>query len=245
MSRSDTLMCQASDGRRARRVKRAAPQAGLAVFCDYDGTFAVQDVGSSLARQHAGDRRPALWARLARGELTPWQYNRELLNGLALSEVELVRFLRTVELDPGARSLVTWCASRHIPFRILSDGFDWNLDRLQEIHGVHFEYDANRLHYASGTWRIEAAYPDPSCFCGTGVCKASRIARFRAEHPKTCVVHIGNGRVSDLCGAEAADIAFAKDSLAEALEERRIAFEPFRTLLDVVSRLEELLAETP
>ena len=27
-----------------------------------------------------------------------------------------------------------------MPFRILSDGFDYNLDRLQRIHDVRFEY---------------------------------------------------------------------------------------------------------
>lgn len=218
---------------------RAAPP--LAVFCDFDGTFAVQDVGSTLARRYAGARRPALWARLQRGELTAWEYNLELLDRLPVPEDELEAFLRTVELDPGARRLMAFCEARGIPFRILSDGFDLNLERLQEIHAVRFAYDANRLRYEAGRWRIEAVQPDPSCHCGTGNCKARRIRVYREENPGVRVVHIGNGRVSDLCGAEAADLAFAKGSLAEALAERGRSFEPFETLLDVVARLEALL----
>jgi 2-hydroxy-3-keto-5-methylthiopentenyl-1-phosphate phosphatase len=56
------------------------------------------------------------------------------------------------------------------------------------------------------------------------------------------VVHVGNGRVSDLCGALAADVAFAKDTLADELRERRVAYEPFTTLHDVVAGLERLAA---
>ena len=56
-------------------------------------------------------------------------------------------------------------------------------------------------------------------------------------------MHIGNGRVSDTCGALAADVAFAKDSLAQELARRGVAYEAFDTLHDVVPRLERLLDE--
>jgi len=221
---------------------RGAP--ALVVFCDYDGTFAAQDVGSTLARRHAAARRAALWPRLERGELTAWEYNMELLDGLRLPEAELEAFLRTVELDPGARDLVAWCEARGIPFRVLSDGFDRNLDRLQELHGVRFAYDANHLRYEHGAWRIAAGHPsDGSCDCGTGVCKRSRIEHFRRRHPGVPVVHIGNGRVSDRCAADAADIVFAKDTLAEELDARGIGYQRFETLHDVRARLAARLAE--
>jgi 2,3-diketo-5-methylthio-1-phosphopentane phosphatase len=214
----------------------------MAVFCDFDGTFAVQDVGATLARRHAADRRPALWARLERGELSAWEYNLELLDGLELPEAKLEDFLRSVELSPGAGELVRWCESQGVPFRVLSDGFDYNLDRLQEIHQVRFPYEANRLRYEDGAWRIEAGFPNPSCSCGTGTCKRGRIETFRREHPGASVVHIGNGRVSDLCAALASDLVFAKDTLAEELAERRLPFEPFDTLRDVLPVLERRLA---
>jgi 2-hydroxy-3-keto-5-methylthiopentenyl-1-phosphate phosphatase len=52
---------------------------------------------------------------------------------------------------------------------------------------------------------------------------------------------VGNGRVSDLCGAEEADLAFAKDTLAPALLERGRHFRPFETLHDVVEVLRTLV----
>jgi 2,3-diketo-5-methylthio-1-phosphopentane phosphatase len=212
----------------------------LAVFCDFDGTFAVQDVGSTLAQRHAEDRRKPAVERLRRREISAWQANLLILDRMPVSEAATLAFLRTVELDPGARELLAWCEARGVPFRVLSDGFDWNLDRLQDIHDVRFAYDANRLRFEQDLWRIEPVLENAACECGTGNCKRARIERFRADHPGTKIVHIGNGRVSDLCGALAADLAFAKGTLADALRERGVAFEPFETLRDVVSRLSQL-----
>lgn len=209
----------------------------LGVFCDYDGTFAIQDVGSSLARIYAGEARAALWDRLSRGEFTAWEYNMELLDGLELPEEKLEAFLRTVEPMPGALELVRWCEEHGVPFRILSDGFGRNLDRLQVLHGVRFAYDANHLWYEKGRWRLAPGSPDPSCSCGTGTCKRGRLEAFRALHPKAKVVYIGNGRVSDLCASQSADLVFAKDTLAEALAERGIPYEPFTSLHDVLTLL--------
>jgi len=219
---------------------RVAANPRLAIFCDYDGTFAKQDVGASLAKRYAAERRPALWERLRRGELTPWQYNMELLDGLELPEEQLDAFLRTVEPSRGARELLAWCEALALPFRILSDGFDRNLDRLQELHGLRFAYDSNHLWYEDGRWHLAPGAPDPSCGCGTGVCKRGRIREFRASHPGTCVVHVGNGRVSDLCASQAADVVFAKDTLAEELDQQGVGYEPFEDLRDVRLGLEKL-----
>jgi 2-hydroxy-3-keto-5-methylthiopentenyl-1-phosphate phosphatase len=150
--------------------------------------------------------------------------------------------LQGVALDPGARALLDWCAETGVPFRVLSDGYDLNIARLQEIHGVRFAFDANRLRYEGGRWRIAAASPDAGCGCGTGNCKRGRIEAYRRQHPSALVVHIGNGRISDLCGALAADVAFAKGSLAEVLAQRGQPFERFETLHDVVSGLASLAA---
>jgi 2,3-diketo-5-methylthio-1-phosphopentane phosphatase len=207
------------------------------VFCDFDGTFLVQDVGSSLARRYADERRVEQWARYERGEITAWQYNLEVFQGLHVPEPELEEFLRSVELDPGARALLDWCAERDVPFRILSDGYDYNVARLRDLHQLRFSFDANRLRYENGRWRISAVSPDAGCGCGTGNCKRGRIEAYRAQHPGITIVHVGNGRVSDLCGALAADVAFAKGSLADVLERRGEPYQRFDTLHDVVASL--------
>ena len=64
----------------------------------------------------------------------------------------------------------------------------------------------------------------------------------RARSPGLTTVHIGNGRVSDTCGALAADVAFAKDSLAIELESRGAPFHRFETLVEVIPHLEKILS---
>jgi 2,3-diketo-5-methylthio-1-phosphopentane phosphatase len=209
----------------------------LAVFCDFDGTFSVQDVGSTLAQQQLPERRARLWERFGQGEFTAWSYVLALFRGFELPEKQLCAFLETIDLDPGARDLLAWCEQREVPFRILSDGFDWNLERLQKIHDVAFAYSANHLEYDGDLWRLSPGAPNEACGCGTGSCKRSLIAAYRAGHPGVFCVHIGNGRVSDLCGALEADLAFAKDTLAPALDERGEAYVPFDTLHDVIAVL--------
>jgi 2,3-diketo-5-methylthio-1-phosphopentane phosphatase len=210
----------------------------LAVFCDFDGTFSIQDVGSTLAQQRLPEKRARLWERFSEGEFTAWSYAVALLDGLVLSEKELDRFLETIDLDPGAEALLVWCEQRDVPFQILSDGFDWNLDRLQAMNGVEFDYRANHLEYEGDVWRLSAGRPNAACGCGTGSCKRGLIAGYRERHPAAFCVHIGNGRVSDLCGALEADLAFAKDTLAPALDELGEAYVPFDTLHDVIAVLE-------
>ena len=209
----------------------------LAIFCDFDGTFSVQDVGSTLAQQLLPERRANLWERFDQGEFTAWTYVMALLDGLELPEKELYEFLETIDLDPGAEDLLTWCEAEGVPFRILSDGFDWNLERLQEINGVAFEYNANHLRYEGETWRLSPGRPNESCGCGTGSCKRGLIRAYREANPGVFCVHIGNGRVSDLCGALEADLAYAKDTLAPALEEQGHPFVAFETLHDVIAHL--------
>jgi 2-hydroxy-3-keto-5-methylthiopentenyl-1-phosphate phosphatase len=134
---------------------------------------------------------------------------------------------------------VEWCEAEGVPFRILSDGFDWNLERLQAIKHVQFEYNANHLEFEGDTWRLASGGPNEACGCGTGSCKRGLISRYRTENPDAFCVHIGNGRVSDLCGALEADLAFAKDTLAPALEELGEDFVRFDTLHDVLDVLRD------
>ena len=209
----------------------------LAIFCDFDGTFSVQDVGSTLARERVPEKRKQLWRRFEQGEFTAWTYAVALLDGLEMPEKALERFLETIDLDPGAADLLAWCADRDVPFRILSDGFDWNLDRLQAIHRLRFDYSANHLEYEGDRWRISPGRPNAACGCGTGSCKRGLISTYRASHPNVFCVHIGNGRVSDLCGALEADMAFAKDTLGPALEEQNHPYVAFETLYDVIAVL--------
>lgn len=225
---------------RERLAQRLAEGETFAVFCDFDGTFSVQDVGSTLARTYLEEVREKLWARFEAGEFEPWEYNMELLDGFEFAPERLHDFLATIDLDPGASALVDWCRKAGVSFRILSDGFDYNLDHLQKLHGIAFDYTSNHLTYEGDRWKLAPGQPNPACGCGTGVCKRGIIDAARAANPGLICVHVGNGRISDLCGCIAADLAFAKDTLAPALDDLGESYEPFTSLFDVIEVLESL-----
>lgn len=212
----------------------------IAVFCDFDGTFIVKDVGSTLAVKYVDDLRPAQIKRVVDGEITAWEYNMEIIDGMVVPKDELEEFLNSLEMDPGAVDLLSWCQKNDAPFRILSDGFDYNIDRLKTRFGIEFDCDSNAMYYEEDRWRISPGYPNADCGCGTGVCKRGRIGEFRAANPGVLTVHIGNGRISDLCGVLGADVGFAKDSLATELENRGVSFHRFETLKNVVTELERI-----
>ena len=214
------------------------PASRLALFCDFDGTFSEKDVGSTLAQEYLSSRRKALQRRFEGGEIGAWEYALELFEGFEFAPDKLDAFLSTVALDVGAAALVSWCDSRSIPFRVVSDGFDYNLKRLQEIHGVGFAFVANHLSFVDGCWKIEPGGLNPACDCGTGNCKRAIIEAYRSDHPDAYCVHVGDGRVSDLCAAETADLVFAKGSLAQELGLRGIPHRVFGTLDDVRMALE-------
>ena len=235
----------AFEGRRReaqeRAILRAARAGALVLFCDFDGTFSRRDVGGSLAREYLPELRAVLQERYQRGELSAWEYALELFGDFDFDAERLNAFLGNIELDPGAHRLVEWCRMRRVAFQILSDGFDFNLDRLQAIHSVKFSYSANHLSFEGGRWKIRPGGRNAECGCGTGMCKRGVIAKYRVDHPEAYCIHVGDGRVSDFCGAEAADLVFAKGSLASALRAQGIPFEAFENLHDVRSVLERTL----
>ena len=247
-NRRETPLTRSSEGLTPNYdpAAKLAESTCITVFCDFDGTYSVQDVGSSIARKYLGERRTELWDRYEQGIVDAWEYNVELFTGFKLPPADLHAFLETIDLDPGARELQAWCADNNASFRILSDGFDYNLDWLQRHNGVTFDYMCNHLEYtgvAEDEWQIAPGGRNASCDCGTGTCKSQIIRAQRKQRPGAFTVHIGNGRVSDLCGAIEADLAFAKDTLAPALQERKQPFEPFETLVDVVDQLSALVSE--
>jgi len=165
----------------------------------------------------------------------------ELFDGFDLPESERLAFLDAIEIDPGAPRLVELCREKGWHFEVLSDGFDVNIDHLRARFGVDFDYRSNHLEIGPAGWKLSPGGRPTDCACGTGTCKRRVIEAFREASPDAIVVHVGNGRVSDLCGALEADWAFAKDTLAPALDAAGRAHLRFADLHEVADDLERWL----
>jgi 2-hydroxy-3-keto-5-methylthiopentenyl-1-phosphate phosphatase len=88
---------------------------------------------------------------------------------------------------------------------------------------------ANRLDARPEGWRVVFRDESACAACGEA-CKRSALPA-NGE-----IVYVGDG-YSDRCAALAADRVFATDLLAEYLDERGVAYEPFTDLSDVAQAL--------
>ena len=158
--------------------------------------------------------------------------------GLTLHEVNGMEF-ETVRAP--LEEVVAWCGEnvRVRPglaplveqFRplVVSSGFHELIEPILAREGVEVELLANRLDPRPDgwlvRWRDETACP----VCGEP-CKRSTL-------PEGPFVYAGDG-YSDRCVALAADRVFAREGLAEYLDEQGVPYEPFETLDEITVALQ-------
>jgi 2-hydroxy-3-keto-5-methylthiopentenyl-1-phosphate phosphatase len=144
---------------------------------------------------------------------------------LTLPLEQAVRWVREhVTVRPGFREF----AVSHRPV-ILSSGFRELIDPVLEREGVELEAHANRLDVKADGWRA-IWRDDAQCDeCGEA-CKRGGLPEGAP------VVYVGDG-YSDRCAALAADRVFARDGLAEYLDERGVRYEPFEDFVQLAAVL--------
>jgi 2-hydroxy-3-keto-5-methylthiopentenyl-1-phosphate phosphatase len=132
--------------------------------------------------------------------------------------------VENVRIRPGFHELV----ERFRPL-VVSSGFHELIEPILAREGVEVELRANRLDPRPAGWRVrwrdEAVCP----VCGEP-CKRALVA---ANGP---FVYVGDG-YSDRCVALAAERVFARDGLAEYLDEQGVAYERFGDLTDLAASL--------
>ena len=198
----------------------------MTVILDWDGTATAEDT-LILALREFGDWQVYLdaAAALRRGEITLHEEIRRDATAITTPLGEVVAWLvENIELRPGVAEL----AAAHSP-TIVSSNFRQLIEPILAREGLHLEVRANEVEWHPDGWRATFRNGDSCGTCGEP-CK-------RADLPAgTKVVYIGDG-YSDRCAAQAADRVFARDSLAQYLADRGVAFEPFDDLYDVVNAL--------
>jgi 2-hydroxy-3-keto-5-methylthiopentenyl-1-phosphate phosphatase len=137
---------------------------------------------------------------------------------------EVVAWLvENVRIRPGLPELV----ERYRPL-VVSSGFHELIEPVLVREGVEVELRANRLDPQSHGWRVLWRDETVCAVCGEP-CKRRSVA----NGP---FVYAGDG-YSDRCVALAAERLFARDGLAEYLDERGVDYEPFETLVEIASQL--------
>jgi len=214
------------------------PRSGrhIKVFCDFDGTVTRQDSLPLILRHFAGQRSWALNEAWLRGEMGTAERAEGQFAEIQLGEEELARFLeRQIELAPHFVPFVRFCWARGYELTIVSDGFDFIIERVLGREGLaNLRYIANRLWF-SGDGRIglEFLHQREDCrLCGN--CKKWVLERAREKGG--FLIYVGDG-FSDRCAAEAADLTFGKGELAAYCRQHRIPYLGFTTFSEVQEEL--------
>lgn len=215
------------------------------VFCDFDGTIAVEDVGASVFRTYGGREAEATVREYLGGSINAREcFERECRAVPHLSEAEFLEFVSRFELDPGFGRFVKLCERHSVPVVVVSDGFDLYVRRLLESNGLsHLMWFANHVEFVTTGSRTQMVpsfpYRDAECpQCAN--CKRNHMLTLSADDD--IIVYVGDG-FSDRCPVRYADIVFAKKSLITYCQQQNISYHAFQTFDDVRFRMEAILAD--
>lgn len=212
------------------------------IFVDFDGTITKLDTGDALF-SHFGETENVLQIidALLKAEITAKQCWKELCGTVdKIRQNELDEFLSTMEIDQTFHEFVEFCGNNKIEFYVLSDGFDYYIDRIFAKENLHnIKYYANHLEIRDGKLVPSFPYEDNGNTTSAN-CKRNHIINHSSDDEFT--VYIGDGN-SDKYTSQFCDFIFAKDDLLKFCEKERITFFPYKDFSDITKRLQQLVSK--
>lgn len=205
-----------------------------ALFLDFDNTVTSGDVlDLVIARYSITDRWRQWEAAWRAGRISTVECLQRQTADLRVMPEELIRFTDDIQIDDAFEPLVTWAAANGVDSSIVSDNFTFIIEamlRRRRLPAIPIY--ANHLAFANDRPLASFPFLDPTC---------NRCAHCKAQHIRRVVgrprVFVGDG-LSDICPAAAADVVFAKDSLAAYLRSIDNPYRPYRSLADVLGFLQ-------
>jgi len=213
------------------------------IFIDFDGTITKLDVGDSIFREF-GDKEKTedIISKLLNNEISAKQTWVSLCKTTGkVDKNKLDEFIDLIEIDQTFHELVDYCNNNGIEFFVLSDGFDYYIDRIlkkENLTGI--KVYSNKLNFTDDGNMIPVfPYLDAECKSSAN-CKWNHIINHSSDDDFT--VFIGDGN-SDKYTAQFCDFIFAKDDLLKFCERERITYFKFNNFNDVVKKLGQLLSK--
>ncbi|MFA8342297.1 MAG: MtnX-like HAD-IB family phosphatase [Rhodothermaceae bacterium] len=213
----------------------------LKIFVDFDGTITTTDVGEEFFLKF-GDPEEAdkIIKRWLAYEITSTEMWRELCDTIQNFDMEeYEKFLSTIELDEAFHKFVEFCAEHDLDYMIVSDGFDFYIDRILERENLgHIKRVTNKL-TLDENGKLVPSFPHTDEECSRCAnCKRNQVILNSSDEDFT--LYIGDGW-SDTCPVQHCDYILAKNSLLKFCEKNRISYFPYNNFHNVLRRLNELV----
>lgn len=210
------------------------------IFVDFDGTITRQDVGDAIFREFgSAANTDKIITALLSGEITARKCWELLFSTVSnIDKNKLDSFIDRIEIDQTYRQFQDYCSSNGIESFVLSDGFDYYINRIFRKENLKEQkVFANNL-IINEKNELIPSFPYFDIDCQTSAnCKRNHILNNSLDEDFT--VYIGDGN-SDKYSTQFCDFVFAKDDLLKYCEKERITFFPFANFEDVITRLESL-----
>ncbi|NOY77656.1 MAG: MtnX-like HAD-IB family phosphatase [Calditrichaeota bacterium] len=216
-------------------------QTKFKIFCDFDGTVAVNDVGNELFGTFATKEWETAVEEWKEGKISSRECLERECAVTTLSQQDLNAFCERNPIDPTFREFAEYCRTQEYPIEILSDGMDRYIQEILRREALDWiPVRSNKMVFIDSVHiRPEFPYWEHTC----GVCANCKGYHLRnARDGKSLLVYVGDG-LSDRCGVKEADIIFAKDELIDYCQQNHYDYIRYRNFRDVQHALHALKKE--
>ena len=211
------------------------------VFIDFDGTITKKDVGESIFREFGHKEKINLIIKdLLSDKITAKQSWIEMCKTINHVNINLLdSFIDGISVDPGLHNFISFCESNDIEVIVLSDGFDYYIDRVFKRENLsRLKYFSNHLRISDRN-KLTPVFPYSDMDCRSSANnKRNHIINNSSDDDFT--IYIGDGN-SDKDPALYCDFIFAKKGLLKFCEKESITYFPYDNLDEVVSKLEVIV----
>ena len=203
------------------------------ILCDFDGTISIRDMGYVLLDRFSSGDWEAIDRDFCEGKIGSKEAYSRIAKIIKGDKQAVLNFIQNhSDIDPYFTSFYQYCRNAGIDVKIVSDGLDFYIEILLEIHHLsEIPFYANCTHFL-GKDGMDISFPHLSEECGLcGTCKKRLVQIHRKDYDS--ILFVGNG-FSDRCGAREADFVFAKGSLYSYCIDQDIPchfFEDFHEIL--------------
>jgi 2,3-diketo-5-methylthio-1-phosphopentane phosphatase/HAD superfamily hydrolase (TIGR01509 family) len=206
------------------------------ILCDFDGTVSLQDMGYTLLNRFSSGDWETIDREFSEGKIGSKEAYSRIAKILKGDEEVVYSFIRDhSDIDPYFISFYRYCLEEGIDVKIVSDGLDFYIKTILEIHHLsEIPFYANCSRFLRGEG-MDFSFPHSNEECGLcGTCKKRLVQNHRKEYDS--IFFIGDG-LSDRCAAQEVDFVFAKDSLYTHCIDQNITCHFFQGFQDILNDL--------
>lgn len=222
------------------------------ILCDFDGTITQNDVTDEILNNYGNPRWIEIGKLYLKGKISHGKMNLCFAEMVKASPEEISNLIeKKIRFREGFSQIVDFAKEKRLRLLIVSSGWDFyirrllkqynpvfieHIDDLTEISNKYLPVISNTVEYDAKNyrWKLNLKWDYIKCTLSSP-CKAKIALQLKKLGFKKVVV-IGNSE-SDICMAEAADLAFSTGSLTNICNKKKITSKHFMNFGEIVKIL--------